>query len=81
MYTNYIYIINKIFKSLIVSKNWMKITGWKLMNISAIQKKILENHYLQNYASITDLDFNWFECDNIPENIDQIMKDIKNRDF
>jgi hypothetical protein len=45
------------------------------------QKKITENHYLQKLCINNGLDFNWFECDNIPENIDQIMKDIKSQGF
>lgn len=82
VYKLYLYIINKIFKSLILIRKldedyWMEIDEY----LRYTQKKITENHYLQKLCINNGLDFNWFECDNIPENIDQIMKDIKSQGF
>lgn len=39
VYKLYIYIINKVFKSLILVKSWTKITGWKLTNTCVILKR------------------------------------------
>lgn len=82
VYKLYLYIINKIFKSLILIRKldedyWMEIDEY----LRDTEKKITENHYLQKLCINNGLDFNWLECDRIPENIDQIMKDIKNQGF
>lgn len=82
VYKLYIYIINKIFKSLVLIKKldedyWMEIDE----NLRDTLNKVLENHYLQKLCINNGLDFNWFECDRIPDNIDQIMKDIKSQGF
>ncbi|MCC3216669.1 deoxyuridine 5'-triphosphate nucleotidohydrolase [Chryseobacterium sp. X308] len=82
VYKLYIYIINKIFKSLVLIKKldedyWMEIDE----NLRDTQNKVLENPYLQKLCINNGLDFNWFECDRIPDNIDQIMKDIKSQGF
>ncbi|BAP33548.1 deoxyuridine 5'-triphosphate nucleotidohydrolase [Chryseobacterium sp. StRB126] len=82
VYKLYIYIINKIFKSLILIKKldedyWMEFDDL----LRTIQQKITENHYLQKLCINNGLDLNWFESDNIPDNIEQIMKDIKSQGF
>lgn len=82
VYKLYIYIINKIFKSLTLVKKldedyWIEINEY----LNDTLNKILENHYLQKLCINNGLDFNWFECDRIPDNIDQIMKDIKSQGF
>ncbi|AZA91254.1 Uncharacterised protein [Chryseobacterium nakagawai] len=82
VYKLYIYIINKVFKSLTIIKKldedyWMEFDEI----LRPIQQKISENHYLQKLCINNGLDFNWFECDRIPDNIDQIMKDIKGQGF
>lgn len=82
VYKLYIYIINKIFKSLILIKKldedyWMEFDEL----LKSIQQKISENHYLQKLCINNGLDFNWFESGSIPENIDQIMKEIKSQGF
>jgi hypothetical protein len=82
VYKLYIYIINKVFKSLILTKKldedyWMEIDEY----LQEIQKKISENHYLLKLCINNGLDLNWFECERIPENIDQIMKEIKSQGF
>lgn len=82
VYKLYIYIINKVFKSLVVVKKldedyWMEVDEY----LRDIQTKISENHYLQKLCINNNLDFKWFVCDDIPDNIDQIMKDIKKQGF
>lgn len=82
VYKLYIYIINKIFKSLIFIKKldedyWMEFDEL----LRSLQQKILANHYLQKLCINNGLDFNWFESDRIPGNIEQIMKDIKSQGF
>lgn len=82
VYKLYIYIINKIFKSLILIKKldedyWMEFDEL----LRSLEQKISKNHYLQKLCINNGLDFNWFECDSIPENIDQIMKEIKSQGF
>lgn len=82
VYKLYIYIINKLFKSLILIKKldedyWMEFDDL----LRTIQQKTLENRYLQKLCINNGLDFNWFESENIPDNIEQIMKDIKSQGF
>ncbi|PKF74616.1 deoxyuridine 5'-triphosphate nucleotidohydrolase [Chryseobacterium sp. PMSZPI] len=82
VYKLYIYIINKIFKALILTKKldedyWMEIDEY----LRDAQIKILENHYLQKLCINNGLDFNWLECENIPENIDVLVKEIKSQGF
>ncbi|MBE4947142.1 calponin homology domain-containing protein [Chryseobacterium culicis] len=82
VYKLYIYIINKVFKSLVLIKKldedyWMEIDEY----LRDTQNKLLENHYLQKLCINNGLDFNWLECERIPENIDQIMKEIKSQGF
>ncbi|WET47586.1 deoxyuridine 5'-triphosphate nucleotidohydrolase [Chryseobacterium indologenes] len=82
VYKLYIYIINKLFKSLTLIKKldedyWMEFDDL----LRPIQQKISENHYLQKLCINNGLDLNWFESDSIPEDIDQIMKNIKSQGF
>lgn len=82
VYKLYIYIINKIFKSLILIKKldedyWMEFDDL----LRTIQQKTSENHYLQKLCTNNGLDLNWFESDSIPENIEQRMKEIKSQGF
>lgn len=82
VYKLYLYIINKIFKSLILAKKldedyWMEIDEY----LRDTQTKISENHYLQKLCINNGLDINWLECEKIPENINQLMKEIKAQGF
>ncbi|WP_300690270.1 deoxyuridine 5'-triphosphate nucleotidohydrolase [Chryseobacterium sp.] len=82
VYKLYIYIINKVFKSLILIKKldedyWIEIDEY----LRDTQNKIFENHYLQKLCINNGLDFNWLECEKIPENIDQVVKEIKSQGF
>ncbi|MCW3160279.1 deoxyuridine 5'-triphosphate nucleotidohydrolase [Chryseobacterium oryctis] len=82
VYKLYIYIINKVFKTLVLVKKldvdyWMEIDEF----LSEFHKKTESNHYLQKLCINNGLDFNWLKCENIPDNIDLIIKDIKNQGF
>lgn len=82
VYKLYIYMINKVFKSLLLIKKldedyWLEIDEY----LRETSDKILENHYLQKLCINNGLNLNWFECDKIPGNIDQIMKEIKSQGF
>ncbi|MDR3025663.1 deoxyuridine 5'-triphosphate nucleotidohydrolase [Chryseobacterium sp.] len=82
VYKLYIYIINKVFKSLTLIKKldedyWMEIDEY----LRDTQKKISENHYLQKLCANNGLEINWLECDRIPDNIDQIMKEMKSQGY
>lgn len=82
VYKLYIYIINKVFRSLILIKKldedyWMEFNEY----LRDIREKILQNHYLQKLCINNGLDFNWLESERIPDNIDVIMKEIKSQGF
>lgn len=82
VYKLYIYIINKIFRALLLIKKldedyWMEIDEY----LQSLETKINKNHYVQKLCINNHLDFKWLRCENIPENIDQIVKEIKNQGF
>ncbi|MCJ7933514.1 MAG: DUF4003 domain-containing protein [Chryseobacterium sp.] len=82
VYKLYIYLINKVFKALILTKKldedyWMEIDEY----LRDIRNKIPENHYLLKLCINNGLDLNWLECERIPENIEQLMKEIKAQGF
>ncbi|KIC64566.1 hypothetical protein [Chryseobacterium taiwanense] len=82
VYKLYLYLINKIFKSFILTKKldedyWMEIDEY----LRDTQQKIEDNHYLKKLCINNGLDLNWLSTENIPDNIDQIAKDLKNQGF
>lgn len=82
VYKLYIYLINKIFKALIQIKKldedyWMEFD--ELLN--DIDFQIHETLYLEKLCVNNGLDFNWLKCENIPEHLDLIVKEIKNQGF
>ncbi|KMQ59338.1 deoxyuridine 5'-triphosphate nucleotidohydrolase [Chryseobacterium angstadtii] len=82
VYKLYIYIINKVFKALALTRKldedyWMEIDEL----LEETHRKIQENHYLQKLCINNGLDFNWLQSDRIPEDIEQIIKDIKSQGF
>lgn len=81
-YKLYLYLINKIVKSLILTKKldedyWMEIDEY----LRELQQKIEDNHYLKKLYINNGLDLNWLTTERIPENIDQIAKDLKSQGF
>lgn len=82
VYKLYIYLINKVFKALILTKKldedyWIEIDEY----LDKLHDKIQENHYLQKLCINNGLDFNWLTSDRIPDNIESIIKDIKSQGF
>lgn len=82
VYKLYIYIINKVFKALILIKKldkdyWLEIDG----SLSELHKKINSNHYLQKLCTNNSLHLNWLKCENIPKDVDMIMKEIKSQGY
>lgn len=81
-YKLYIYIINKIVKALLLTKKldedyYIEIDEY----LTKIKEQILENFYLEKLFINNGLNFNWLQCENIPDNFDSIIKDIKNKGF
>lgn len=82
VYKLYLYIINKIVKSLALTKKldedyWMEIDEY----LSVAHDKITNNIYLEKLFINNGVDFNWFSVERIPEHFDLIIKDIKNQGF
>lgn len=82
VYKVYIYLINKIVRALLLIKKidedyWMEFDDI----LGKIDDKVHENKYLEKLFINNGIDFNWFRSENIPENFDLIIKDIKNQGF
>lgn len=82
VYKLYIYLINKVFKALVLIKKldedyWLEIDDL----LSELHQKINHNHYLLKLCTNNSLDLNWLKCENIPDNLDLIMKEIKNQGY
>jgi len=82
VYKLYLYLINKILKSFILTKKldedyWMEIDEY----LRDIQQKIEDNHYLKKLCINNGLELSWLTTDRIPENIDQIVKNLKSQGF
>jgi len=82
VYKLYLYIINKTVKALLLTKKldvdyWMEIDEY----LDELKGKILENHYLSKLFINNGIDLNWLTSDKIPENFDQMIKEIKSQGF
>lgn len=82
IYKLYLYIINKTVKALILTKKldvdyWMEIDE----HLDELKGKILQNRYLSKLFSNNGIDMNWLTSDQIPENFDLIIKEIKTQGF
>jgi len=82
IYKLYIYLINKILKALILVKKidedyWLEIDEL----LEDLDIKIHENIYLEKLCINNSFDFNWLKCENIPDHLDLIVKEIKNEGF
>lgn len=82
VYKLYLYLINKIVKSLLLTKKldvdyWMEIDEY----LDELKGKILENNYLSKLFKNNGIEMNWLTSDKIPENFDQIIKEIKSQGF
>lgn len=82
VYKLYLYLINKIIKSFLLTKKldedfWMEIDEY----LREIRQKIADNHYLKKLCENNGVNLNWFTTEKIPANIDQIVKDLKTQGF
>ncbi|MPS66419.1 MAG: deoxyuridine 5'-triphosphate nucleotidohydrolase [Chryseobacterium sp.] len=82
VYKLYLYLINKIIKSFLLTKKldedyWMEIDEY----LREIRQKITDNHYLKKLCENNGINLNWFATEKIPANIDQIVKDLKTQGF
>lgn len=82
VYKLYIYIINKIFKALVLIKKldedyWLEIDS----SLRELHQKINNNHYLLKLCTNNGLNLTWLNCENIPDNIDLMMKEIKSQGY
>lgn len=82
VYKLYLYIINKTVKALTLTRKldvdyWMEIDE----HLDELKSKIIKNHYLSKLFMNNEIDLNWLTSDKIPENFDQIIKEIKSQGF
>ena len=82
VYKLYIYLINKIVRALLLIKKidedyWMEFDEI----LGKIDDKVHENRYLEKLFINNGIDFNWLQSENLPENLDLIIKNIKRQGF
>jgi hypothetical protein len=82
VYKLYLYLINKTVRALLLIRKldadyWMEIDEY----LDPLKEKILQNKYLSKLFINNGIDFKWLTSDQIPENFDQVIKDIKSRGF
>ncbi|ASK30811.1 deoxyuridine 5'-triphosphate nucleotidohydrolase [Chryseobacterium sp. T16E-39] len=82
VYKLYLYLINKLIKALLTIKKldedyWMEFDE----PLEELENKIKINHYLQKLCINNSFDFNWMKSDQIPENLDLMIKEIKSQGF
>lgn len=82
VYKLYIYLINKLAKALITIKKldedyWLDFDEI----LSDIDFQIHETLYLEKLCMNNGFDFNWLKSENIPDDLDLIIKDIKSQGF
>ncbi|WP_262149376.1 deoxyuridine 5'-triphosphate nucleotidohydrolase [Chryseobacterium foetidum] len=82
IYKLYLYLINKVVKSLLLIKKldedyWMELD--EILN--ELHDKITSNVYLEKLFINNGIDFNWLTIEKIPDHFDLIIKDIKNHGF
>ena len=82
VYKLYIYLIKKIVRALLLIKKidedyWMEFDEI----LEKIDHKVHENRYLEKLFINNGIDFNWLQSENLPENLDLIIKNIKSQGF
>ena len=82
VYKLYIYLINKIVRAILLIKKidedyWMEFDEI----LGKIDDKVHENRYLEKLFINNGIDFNWLQSENLPENLDLIIKNIKSQGF
>ena len=78
----FFYLINKIVRALLLIKKidedyWMEFDEI----LGKIDDKVHENRYLEKLFINNGIDFNWLQSENLPENLDLIIKNIKSQGF
>lgn len=77
-YKLYIYLLNKLFRSLVLTKKLDPDYYLDLReNFEEVEKQIVQNKSLEQLTLHNGLFLSWLEPENIPEEIDQILKGIK----
>lgn len=81
-YKLYIYLLNKIFRSLVLTQKldsdyFLELNGL----FEQLHEQILKNSDLAQLALQHGLDLNWLQPENIPEHIAIIQKDLKSDGF
>lgn len=77
-YKMYIYFLNKIFRSLILTKKLDEDYYLDLReNFEEVHQEILKNKNLEQLSLHNGLFFAWLDPENIPDQIDFILKEIK----
>ncbi len=82
VYKLHMYLINKLLKALILIKKldedyWMEFDEL----LRDIDLQIHQILFLEKLCVNNSFDFNWLQSENIPDNLDAIVKDIKNQGF
>lgn len=82
VYKLYIYLINKIFKALILIKKldedyWLEFDEI----LTEIDSRIHGNLYMEKLCTNNGLDFSWLQSENIPEHFELMVKDIRSQGF
>lgn len=82
IYKLYLYLINKVIKALILIKKldedyWIEIDEY----LKELKNKIHQNTYLEKLCINNSFDFDWLKCEQIPDHLDLIVKDIRNQGF
>lgn len=82
VYKLHLYLINKIFRALILIQKldedyWMEIDTL----LTETESKIHSIPYLEKLCINNGLDFNWLKADQIPDHMDLVVKDIRNQGF
>lgn len=81
-YTLCIYIIARIYKIMALIQKQHEDMHMEFQDdIEAIGKLVGQNHYLMKTAIHNSLDVNWLIQFNIPENIDQIQKELRKNGY
>lgn len=77
-YKLYIYLLNKIYRSFILTRKLDPDYYLELKeDYKAVHDLILENKRLEDLTLHNGIFLSWFNPDNIPEHIDRILKDVK----
>lgn len=79
-YKLHLYILNKIFRSFVLTKKLDPDYYLDLRNnYDAVREQILQNRPLEQLTLHNGINMNWLEPENIPNDIDLILKEVKSK--